>query len=40
MTLSGLLGKTTYYWQVRAVNDSTGEITNANGGTWWSFRTQ
>ncbi|MFM7870848.1 MAG: Ig domain-containing protein, partial [Actinomycetota bacterium] len=40
VTLSGLLGKTTYYWQVRAVNDSTGEITNANGGTWWSFRTQ
>ncbi|MFM7870722.1 MAG: hypothetical protein ACKPBG_03440, partial [Actinomycetota bacterium] len=39
-TMTGLVGKSTYYWQVRAVNTSTGEITNANSGTWWNFRTQ
>lgn len=39
-TLSGLLAKTTYYWQVRAVNASTTEITEANAGTWWRFTTQ
>ncbi|MEJ5310436.1 MAG: choice-of-anchor Q domain-containing protein [Anaerolineae bacterium] len=35
--LSGLGNNTTYYWQVRAVND--GGTTEADGGTWWSFTT-
>lgn len=40
-TLSGLLSKTTYFWQIRAVNASSGgETTYANNNTWWSFRTQ
>jgi hypothetical protein len=30
--------RTTYYWQVRAVN--AGGTTVANGGTWWSFTTR
>ena len=34
-TASGLLRRTTYEWQVRAVN-STG-TTTANAGTWWRF---
>ena len=34
-SLSGLGNNDTYYWQVRAVND-TG-TTEANGGAWWSF---
>lgn len=38
IALSGLAAKTTYYWQVRAVN-SIGEMTNANSGTWWRFTT-
>jgi len=38
VTLSGLSGSTTYYWQVRGVN--TGGVTEANSGTWWSFQTQ
>jgi len=33
-----LVAKTTYYWQVRAVN-TTG-TTYANGGTWWKFATK
>jgi subtilisin family serine protease len=33
-----LAGKTTYYWQARAVN-ATG-TTEANAGTWWSFTTK
>jgi len=28
----------TYYWQVRAVNANG--VTDANGGTWWSFRSK
>jgi parallel beta-helix repeat protein len=35
--LTGLNNKTTYYWQVRAVNASG--TTYANGGTWWKFAT-
>ena len=37
VTISGLLSRKTYYWQVRAVN-ATG-TTNANAGTWWRFTT-
>lgn len=37
VTLSGLSGNTTYYWQVQAVNDEGS--TEANDGTWWSFTT-
>lgn len=33
----GLDASTTYYWQVRAVNDNG--ATEANGGEWWSFKT-
>ncbi|MHB9032591.1 MAG: DUF7948 domain-containing protein [Anaerolineae bacterium] len=39
-TAAGLTGKnhdTTYYWQVRAVNNHG--TTYANGGAWWSFTT-
>ena len=32
-----LLGATTYYWQVRAFNAAG--TTEANSGTWWTFRT-
>ena len=32
-----LAERTTYYWQVRALKD--GEVTDADGGAWWSFRT-
>jgi hypothetical protein len=28
----------TYYWQVRAKN--AGGSTEANAGTWWSFKTK
>ena len=35
--LSGLSPNTTYFWQVRARN--TGGITDADNGTWWSFKT-
>ncbi len=37
-TASGLTSGTTYYWQVRARNSTAS--TDADGGTWWSFRTQ
>jgi hypothetical protein len=37
VNLSGLASNTTYHWQVRAVNAEG--ITNADGGTWWSFTT-
>lgn len=37
-SLTTLSSKKTYYWQVRAKN-VTG-TTNANGGTWWSFKTK
>ena len=37
-SVSGLSSRRTYYWQVRARN-LTG-ATDANGGTWWSFRTR
>ncbi|MBP6185708.1 MAG: hypothetical protein KA479_12265, partial [Saprospiraceae bacterium] len=35
---SGLVRGTIYYWQIRAVN--VYGITEANGGTWWTFATQ
>jgi len=38
VALSGLLGGTTYYWQVRATNSDA--ITYANNSTWWSFSTK
>lgn len=34
----GLTYNTTYYWQVRAKNAMG--TTGANGGVWWSFKTQ
>ncbi len=37
-TMAILNANTTYYWQVRAV-DAAGNMTYANGGTWWSFKT-
>ena len=37
-TVTGLTRRTTYYWQVRANN--AGGQTQANAGTWWSFRTR
>jgi len=36
-TVGGLLSKTTYYWQVRAINAKG--LTVANGGTWWKLVT-
>ncbi len=33
-----LTSRTTYYWQVRAVNSAG--TTNANSGAWWSFSTK
>jgi subtilisin family serine protease len=38
VTVSGVSRNTTYYWQVRA--RTSGGTTLANGGTWWSLRTQ
>lgn len=38
VTIGGLLSRTAYFWQVRAVN-ATGATTNANSGTWWRFTT-
>ncbi len=37
VTLSGLQPGVTYYWQVRTIGDDG--ITEADGGTWWSFTT-
>ena len=37
-SVGGLAPRKTYYWQVRARNG--GGTTDANGGTWWSFRTR
>jgi hypothetical protein len=37
-SFSGLAGRTTYYWQVRAVN--AGGTRLANTGTWWRFTTR
>ncbi|GEM_PF-6137477 len=37
VAVTGLSHNTTYYWQVRANNPAG--TTEANGGTWWSFRT-
>lgn len=34
---SALASATTYYWQVRSVNDT--DTLEANSGTWWSFTT-
>lgn len=39
LPLIGLTYNTTYYWQVRAIDD-VGERTDADGGAWWSFTTQ
>jgi subtilisin family serine protease len=36
-TWGGFAGRTTYHWQVRAVNTAGAEP--ANGGTWWRFTT-
>jgi hypothetical protein len=36
--LTNLLENTTFYWQIRAVNDDG--TTYANSGTWWSFETR
>jgi len=33
--VNGLSRRTTYYWQVRAVNGAG--VTQANSGTWWKF---
>ena len=38
VTRAGLTARTTYYWQVRAVN-AVG-TTLANAGTWWRFTTR
>ncbi len=35
-TVSGLTSGTRYFWQIRARNANG--TTDANGGTWWSFR--
>jgi len=35
--ISGLSQGSTYYWQVRAVNNDG--VREANGGVWWSFTT-
>ena len=35
--LSGLIERTTYYWQLRAIGSSG--TTYADGGTWWTFTT-
>lgn len=37
VALSGLTNATTYYWEVRAQNDTA--YTYADGGLWWSFTT-
>jgi len=37
-TVSGMARRTTYYWQVRAVNANG--LTNANNGTWWRYTTR
>ena len=37
-SVAGLSSRRTYYWQVRARN--LAGATDANGGTWWSFRTR
>ncbi|MEO6061600.1 MAG: fibronectin type III domain-containing protein [Thermoflexales bacterium] len=37
-SVSGLSRNTTYYWQVRA-NNAVGQ-TQANGVTWWNFKTR
>lgn len=36
-SLSGLMDSTTYYWQVRALNNEGS--TEANSDTWWEFTT-
>ena len=37
-SVTGLSARRVYYWQVHAVNGAG--TTDANGGTWWSFRTK
>jgi hypothetical protein len=37
-SLTGLAYNATYFWQVRAINDTT--VTQANDGLFWSFTTQ
>lgn len=37
-TVTGLARRTTYYWQVRAINGFG--TTEANGGAWWRFTTR
>jgi hypothetical protein len=36
-TVGGMAARTTYYWQVRALN--AGGVTDANNATWWRFTT-
>ncbi len=38
VSVGGLAPRTQYYWQVRARNGSG--TTDANGGSWWGFRTR
>lgn len=39
VTTVALTPNTVYYWQVRAY-DNNNNFTEANGGTWWRFKTQ
>lgn len=40
VALTGLAYDKTYYWQVRVISSgNTFEAVDANGGTWWSFKT-
>ena len=38
MTITSLARKTSYYWEVRALNAQG--TTPANGGVWWTFKTR
>ncbi len=36
-TLTGLIGGTTYYWQVRSRNNTGITYANGSSGAWWNF---